>query len=61
MERATEFETEAEVLPNRLRLRKYLRELVLNQKKVYEMIEKKRQINIIKTSEIAAESEAVAE
>jgi hypothetical protein len=30
MERATEFETEEEVLPNRLRLRKYLRELVLN-------------------------------
>ena len=41
MERIEEFETEDEVFQNRLSLRKYLRELVLNQKRViYQLFDK---------------------
>ena len=35
MLRVEDFETEQEVVPNRLRLRKYLRELMLNQKRLF--------------------------
>ena len=34
MQRVEQFETEEEVFPNRLALRKYLRELILNQRRV---------------------------
>jgi hypothetical protein len=34
MERVEGFETESEVMHNRLRLRKYLRELMMNQQRV---------------------------
>lgn len=34
MQRVEDYETEEEVIPNRLRLRKYLRELMLNQKRL---------------------------
>ena len=35
MQRVDDFETEAEVIPNRLKLRKYLRELASNQKRIF--------------------------
>lgn len=35
MERVPEFETEDEVMPNRLILRRYLKELVVNQKRIH--------------------------
>lgn len=35
MRRVDDFETEEEVIPNRLKLRKYLRELASNQKRIY--------------------------
>ena len=38
MQRVDEFETEEEVFPNRLALRKYLRELILNQKRVIQKL-----------------------
>ena len=35
MERVEDFETEEEIMPNRLKLRRYLRELVSNQKRIH--------------------------
>ena len=35
MQRVEDYETEAEVMINRLKLRRYLRELLLNQKRLY--------------------------
>ena len=41
MEQVDQFETKNEVLMNRVRVRKYLRELLLNQKRVMEAITRK--------------------
>lgn len=47
MQRVEDFEKESEVMPNRLRLRRYLRELLLNQTRVLkhtaEMVLRKRE------------------
>lgn len=36
MQRVDEFESKEEIIPNRLKLRKYLRELASNQRRIFE-------------------------
>ena len=49
MERCEDFEKPEEVIMNRIRIRKYLRELLMNSKRIDEIIK----INTIKTIEEA--------
>lgn len=55
MERCEDFETKEEVLGNRLIFRKYIRELILNQKKAYDMLQKKREQALVSEESINKE------
>lgn len=49
MERCEQFETEDEVLMNRIRIRKYLRELLMNSRRIDEILA----MNTVKSAEEA--------
>jgi hypothetical protein len=49
MERCEQFETEEEVLMNRIRIRKYLRELLMNSRRIDEILA----MNTVKSAEEA--------